>query len=236
MRLKTAIASGGTGRLQSPCCREVRMPIKLVVWDFDGTLADSLAAGVGIFNRLAPELGHKPIVDVAAARALTTRQFLRHHGISLWRLPRLVRKYREAAADEADKLKLFPGLAAVVTGLHANGVRLGVLSSNKEDNIRRCLRANGAEEAFAFVVGYPRLFGKAKALRRILRAERIERTNVLYVGDEVRDVEAAKKARVAVAAVTWGFHNEALLRASAPDHVLSEPGMLSAMCLGERGA
>jgi phosphoglycolate phosphatase len=73
-------------------------------------------------------------------------------------------------------------------------VRLGVLSSNREDNIRRCLRANGTEGHFAFAVGYPRLFGKAKALRRILRAERVGGPDVLYVGDEVRDVEAAERA------------------------------------------
>ena len=177
------------------------MAFKLVVCDFDGTLADSLPAAVGIYNRLAAELGYRQIQDVAVARAMTTRQFLRHHGISLWRLPRLVRRYHAAAAEEADKLKLFPGLPAALGAIHASGVRLGVLSSNREDNIRRCLRANGAEDFFSFVVGYPKLFGKGKALRRILRAERLQKSDVLYVGDEVRDVEAAKKAGVAVAAL-----------------------------------
>src|SRR5262249_14648632 len=137
---------------------EPPMPFKLVIWDFDGTLADSLTAAVGIFNRLAPELGHKPIVDVAAARTLTTRQFLRHHGVSFWRLPRLVRRFKAAAAAEAEQMKMFPGLSAALAALHENGVRLGILSSNNEDNIRRCLRANEAEAFFAFVVGYPKLF------------------------------------------------------------------------------
>jgi phosphoglycolate phosphatase len=63
------------------------MSFKLVVWDFDGTLADSLPAAVGIFNRLAPELGFRPVEDLSAARSLTTRQFLRRHGVSFWRLP-----------------------------------------------------------------------------------------------------------------------------------------------------
>src|SRR5262249_24372982 len=71
--------------------------------------------------------------------------------------------------------------------------RLGILSSNSEDNIRRCLVANGVEQHFAFVVGYPRLFGKGKALRRILRAEKLDRSAVLYVGDEGRGVEAAQR-------------------------------------------
>ncbi len=212
------------------------MPYKLVIWDFDGTLADSLAAAVVIFNRLAHELGYKPLTDIATARTIGTRQFLKQHGISLWRLPRLVRKYHTAAALEADKLKLFPDLAPVLTHLANQGIRLGVLSSNTEDNIRRCLRTNHVEEAFVFVVGYPRFFGKGKALRRIVREENRAVEEVLYIGDEVRDIEAARKAGVTVAAVTWGFHAEQLLRASAPDHLVTAPGQLLEICLRTRQA
>src|SRR5437016_3804357 len=94
---------------------------RLIVWDFDGTLADSLPTAVGIFNRLAVEMGHKPIEDVAAARSMTTRQFLKQHGISLWRLPRLVRKYHAAASEEADRVRLAAGLADVLGELAARG-------------------------------------------------------------------------------------------------------------------
>src|SRR5262249_18000658 len=157
---------------------------------------------------------------------MTTRQFLRQQGISLWRLPRLVRRYQALAAEEADKLKLAAGLPDVLARIAESGVRLGVLSSNREDNIRRCLRANGAEGHVAFVVGYPRLFGKGKALKRILRAERLNRNDVLYIGDELRDVEAAKKAGVRVAAVTWGFHKVEVLRTGAPDFVVNDANEL----------
>ena len=76
----------------------------------------------------------------------------------------------------------------------------GILSSNREETIRTCLRANGVENLFAFVIGYPKLFGKAKALRRILKSRDLERAELLYVGDETRDIEAAHKAKVRVAA------------------------------------
>ncbi len=168
------------------------MPFKLVVFDFDGTLVDSLLTALDIFNRFAAKYRYKPIENPEAVRSMTTRQFMKHHGISLWRLPRLVRKFHAAVAGEAEKLKLYPGLVEVLAGLQESGTRLGILSSNKEDNIRRCLRVNGAEEFFAFVVGYPKLFGKGRALRRIVRAERIARGDVLYVGDELRDMEAAQ--------------------------------------------
>ncbi|MDY3559509.1 HAD-IA family hydrolase [Gemmata sp. JC673] len=202
------------------------MPFKLVVWDFDGTLADSLPTATAIFNRLAAEMGLKPVGDLSAARSLPTRQFLRQHGISMWRLPRLVRKYQAAAAEEADRLKLVTGLPEVLAALATSGMKLGILSSNREDNIRRCLRANGVEGRFAFVVGYPRLFGKAKALKRIIRAEQIDHSEVLYVGDELRDIEAAKKVGAKVAAVTWGFHTVELLRSGAPDFVVTTPDEL----------
>jgi phosphoglycolate phosphatase len=209
------------------------MSIKIVIWDFDGTLVDSLTSAVGIFNRLAPELGHRPVEDLGAARALTTRQFLRHHGISFWRLPRLVRRFKAAASEEAEQLKMFPGLAAMLAELHAKGIRLGILSSNTEDTIRRALRANGAEGFFAFVVGYPKLFGKGRALKRIVRAEKLAKVEVLYVGDEVRDVEAAEKAGVAVAAVTWGFHSGSLLQSHGPDHLVTDPAQLGKL-IGKR--
>ena len=212
------------------------MTPRLIVWDFDGTLADSLPAAVGIFNRLAAELGHRPVEHVAAARTMPMREFLRRHGVSVWRLPRLMRAFRAAAAADADRVGLSAGMAEVLAEFAARGLRLGVLSSNSEANIRRCLGANGVESHFAFVVGYPRLFGKGKALRRIVRAERLARSEVLYVGDEVRDVEAAKRAGVAVAAVTWGFHAEPLLRASGADHVVTEPRQLLELVTGVRAA
>ena len=98
------------------------------------------------------------------------------------------------------------------------------------------LRANGAEQHFAFVVGYPRLFGKGKALKRILRAERLHRDEVLYIGDELRDIEAAKKAGVRVAAVTWGFHTAELLRTGAPDYVVDDAKELVSLVTSSRSA
>lgn len=213
------------------------MAFKLVVWDFDGTIADSLPSAVSIFNRLAPEMGFRRLEDVDAARTMPTRELMRRHGISLWRLPRLVRRYQAAVAEEADRMRLVAGVADLIKAVAATGVRQGILSSNREDNIRRTLRAHGAEGHFAFVIGYPRLFGKGKALRRVVRAEgggfwrklrelpaagRLDRGEVLYVGDEVRDIDAARKAGVKVAAVTWGFHTAEFLRSGRPDFVVSD--------------
>jgi len=74
------------------------------------------------------------------------------------------------------------------------------------------------------VVGYPRLFGKGRAIRRLLKKEGIEPTQFLYIGDEVRDVEAARQAGVDIAAVGWGFHTLEQLSQESPTYLWSCPG------------
>ena len=197
-----------------------------LVFDFDGTLADSFASAVAIFQRIGPSLGLKPILDPELARSMPTRQFLKQVGVNFWKLGRVVRAYQAAAADEAHKLKLFPEWPVTLRALHDRGVKLGILSSNREETIRTCLRVNGVEELFAFVVGYPKLFGKAKALRRIVKGQGLERADLLYVGDETRDIEAAHKAKVRVAAVGWGFQRPSILREAKPSVFVESPGEL----------
>jgi phosphoglycolate phosphatase len=205
------------------------MRYPLVVFDFDGTLADSLGPALAVYNRLAPELGLRTVVDLEAARSMPTRTLLKQLGVRFWRLPRVVRAFQEAAAEHAAELRLHDGVAAVLRDLHARGHRLGILSSNREDAIRTCLRVNGVEEVFAFVIGYPKLFGKAKALRRILRSEGADRGGLLFVGDELRDVEAGRKVRVSTVAVTWGFQAEPLLRSGGATYLVRRPDELLAI-------
>jgi phosphoglycolate phosphatase len=214
------------------------MRYPLVVFDFDGTLADSFAEGVAIFTRIGPALGIKTVdeVDLEVARGMPTRKFLKHVGVSLWRLPRVIRAYHAAASETAHRLKLFDGVHEMLARLHASGVTLGILSSNHEDNIRACLKANDVEQFFTFVIGSPKIFGKARALRRIRRRQRVLRAEMLYVGDEARDVIAARKARIDMAAVSWGFQPETLLRETGANLVLSHPSDLDLLVLDAAAA
>lgn len=202
------------------------MRYPLVVFDFDGTLADSMMATIDIFQSIGPGLGLKPFDDLHAARNMPTRKVLKAVGVTFWKLPKIIRAFQAAAALHAPHLKLHAGVADALTALHARGVRLGILSSNKEANIRKCLAANGVEHLFAFVVGHPQLFGKARAIRRIRRREKVERAEMVYVGDESRDLDAAKKAGVSVAAVAWGFHSPELLAGMNPTVMLQQPADL----------
>jgi phosphoglycolate phosphatase len=60
-------------------------------------------------------------------------------------------------------------------------------------------------------------------LRAIQKTFSVRAEEMLYVGDEIRDIKASKKAGIAIAAVTWGFNSAESLKAEAPEHVVSEP-------------
>jgi phosphoglycolate phosphatase len=138
----------------------------------------------------------------------------------------LLRRVLAEQKGEMATVPLFPGMRGVLEALSRAGTRLAILSSNAEGTIRACLRGNGVEGLFEAVAGYRRLFGKGRAIRRFLKANQLAGAEAAYVGDEVRDVEAARQAGVAVAAVAWGFNDRELLAGQAPDCLADSPEQL----------
>jgi len=202
------------------------MRYALVLWDFDGTLADTLPGVLRIVNDLAPQFGFRPITDVQAARDTTSAQFLKAQGIPLWKLPALRHAIVTRQKDQMASVRLCPGMPEVLERLGRSECRMGIVSSNAEDNIRTCLRASGVEPWFEFVVGYSRLLGKQRSLRRILRQTALDGRDVLYIGDEVRDIEAAQDVGLDVAAVTWGINSRSLLAQHSPTQLIDRPEQL----------
>jgi phosphoglycolate phosphatase len=196
---------------------------ELLIWDFDGTLADTRELAAQTYNQIAARQGFSPITDPVRARQMPTLTFLREHGIPLTKVPWLVKQYLAATADQIHAIRFFEGLSSILRTLKDAGYRLGILSSNSVDNVSACLAANGMQEVFDFVVGYPRLFGKSTAIHRLLKRQGISRKGVLYVGDEVRDMEAARKAGVDGAAVGWGFHSLEILVNERPKFLWTTP-------------
>jgi phosphoglycolate phosphatase len=202
------------------------MPYRLVLWDFDGTLADSLALSLAIFNQLAQKWSFEPIRDVQMIRRMSVGRFLKEHRLGLLKLPALMREFHEAGREGIAEVKLYPGVARVLRLMREAGLRLGILSSNSRQNIQSCLRTNGVADLFEFIAGGFHLFGKAAGIRRAVRQSSLPRQQVLYVGDELRDITAARKADVHIAAVSWGLNDQPTLAAAEPTYQVSTPEAL----------
>ena len=202
------------------------MRYSIILWDFDGTLADTLPGLLRIFNDLAPQFGLEEITDLQTLRDTPPLELLRERGIRWWKLIALRNAIVRRQEEQVDRIRLFPGIPEMLQQLHATGYRLGIVSSNSEQNIRHGLRAAGAEQWFELVVGTWQLLGKHRTLRRALRRTRLPRRQALYVGDEVRDITAARRAGVDAAAVTWGVNTADLLAQYSPVRLIHQPDEL----------
>lgn len=193
------------------------MKRRLVLFDFDGTLADTERLILATTNALAEEFGYEPIrpEEYPAIRAMGARERLvKRLGIPLWnvlKVRRIERRAREEYARRAHQIRVFDGVADVVAHLRERGLRVAVLSSNDAAIVRQTVEQAGMR--FDFYDTGSRALGKARALRRAMRSHSIPPADVVYVGDELRDVEACRSAGVRMIGVAWGLTDAASLRA-----------------------
>jgi len=112
------------------------------------------------------------------------------------------------------------GIKEALFELKQQGYRLGVLTSNSKKNVCAFMAHNGMTEVFDFIYSGKNLFGKDKVMVQMLAREGLAKEAVLYVGDELRDIEASRKVGLRVIAVTWGLFGKEALEALNPDAVV----------------
>jgi phosphoglycolate phosphatase len=212
----------------------LKLPYRLVIFDFDGTLADSGPWMVRALNDAAPRFGYRQVneEEIQTLRAKDNRTIIRDMGVPMWKLPFIAHYIRRQAA-EALPPPLFAGVPEALAALKGAGVRLAIVSSNSEATIRRALGAHAANiELFECNAG---LFGKASKFRSLLRRARVAQSDAIAIGDETRDIEAARVAGIACGAVSWGYALPALLVARDPDVTFADVAEMAAY-LGAEGA
>jgi phosphoglycolate phosphatase len=207
------------------------MSYGLVIFDGDGTLVDSFPWFARVLNEVADRFGFRR-TDAAEREALRlcgTREILRRLDVPLWRLPAIAAHMRRLKAEVgAAETPPFPGVPEMLQALSRRGVALAVVSSDAEDTIRRLLGPATAGRIGHWACGAA-LLGKGPKLRAVLRRAGVPAGRALYVGDEVRDAEAAREAGLAFGAVTWGYARPEALLAARPAHVFASAAEIAGL-------
>ncbi|HEY9725230.1 MAG TPA: HAD-IA family hydrolase [Chroococcales cyanobacterium] len=204
------------------------MTIKVIIFDFDGTLADTLDVLVRITNRLAIEFGYKPTAreELDRIRNMSSREIVARSGVSLFKIPFLLNRVKEDLREEIQHVHIVPGIKEALIQLKHEGHNLGILTSNSEENVRSVLKQNGMHELFSFVYSETTLFSKHRILKKFINKNHLKTEEVIYVGDETRDIEASKRIRIKVVAVSWGFNSREALAHYNPDFLIQHPSEL----------
>jgi phosphoglycolate phosphatase len=209
------------------------MRSKAVLFDFDGTLADTAADLVRALNRLRTDRG-LPEVPVeklrqyasAGARGLIVAGFgiLADHPDFKQMREDFLRHY---AADICVETKLFPGMTELLAELEARGLRWGIVT-NKSTNLTRKLVEVMALQPACVVCGdtTPHLKPHPASLLHAAKELALPPEACLYVGDDLRDILAAHAAGMPSVAVRWGYGDD--VESWNADVVIEKPADLIA--------
>lgn len=201
------------------------MIYRALIFDFDGTIADTFDEALKIYNQLAPDYDLRKIdeSELPFLRTLSLTEFLDHLHISKLKVPKMLFHGVRLLKASIPKLNIIEGMKEAVITLRETTDYFGILTSNSVENANLFLEAHELDELFDFVISTSKLTGKSRYLKRILKEHSLKRDELIYIGDETRDIISAKKAKVAIAAVSFGFNAEEALKKENPDYLCRTP-------------
>lgn len=196
----------------------------LVVFDFDGTLADSFDWFCRTQARLAREYRFRSFDadDVDGWRSKSARELIRQSGVRWWQVPSVTRRARTLMREEVGSIAAFPGVDDALAVLRGKGVRLALVTSNSEDNVVRILGERTLSRFDQIACGAP-LLGKARKLKQVVRTAGVPRERVLCIGDEIRDADVARDLGIRFRGVSWGYTLPAALQAHSAGPLFTTP-------------
>ena len=197
--------------------------VKIIIFDFDGTIADTMPLIFKIYNENAKKFGIPRLsrIQTEKIREMTAKEISKIYKVSLLKFLFIVTKMRKILNTRIDQAELFYGIKEMLKGLRQRGIKIGILSSNSQENIEKFLRINNLM-LFDFIHSELNIFAKARALKNLIKRYNLAREDVIYVGDEVRDIDACKKNGVKIISVTWGFNKKEILQKNKPDYLVDK--------------
>jgi phosphoglycolate phosphatase len=206
-----------------PIFLRTTLTYKLLIFDFDGTLANSLPWVLGILDELAEKFNAIPLdpSELEQYKDYPPRKIMKMHNVPLWKLPAILKFTRSRMRSHGGSIHRFDGVDSLLPALKERNIKLAMLTTNTCETVRRVL-GDELYELFHIFEDRVSLFGKSAALKRIARRSGLEKSEMLAIGDEIRDIDAANRVNIPFGAVSWGFTSLDAMKSRQPAHVFTE--------------
>jgi phosphoglycolate phosphatase len=201
------------------------IPMSLVLFDFDGVLADTLADMLRFAQEVCDELGVKHTVvqiDLSELEVMSFATFGRACEMPEDLVDEFVRKCTGKFAEKKSPPAIYDGLGEVVKKL-AESHLLAVVTGNTERNVRAFLKKHKLEGCFCGVYEVDMPGSKVEKILMAKSQFTAGCEEVFMVGDSVSDVRDAREAGVKSIAVSWGHQSLGRLVGAVPDYVVQLP-------------
>lgn len=205
--------------------------IKLVIFDFDGVIADTIHLAIKTANSMLDGEGCSKRTSIKELREKGLKGLTEDIKLPVYKVAFYIRKSHGVFSREAASVKIFPGMKETLAKMKKS-CKLAIVTSNSKENVELILKNNGMGHFFEFVMAGVDFFGKAHKMKKALDIAGVRKEEAVCVGDEVRDVEAARKAGLKMIAVSWGFNSKKLLEKKKPDYVAESPDELLELIKG----
>lgn len=199
------------------------MKYKLVIFDFDGTLADTFPFALNIMDQVVEKFGLKKIdqSEIDLLRSMDARKVMKHLDVPLWKMPAITSHVMTLLGQQIHLLSLFEGIDQLLKELSAQGIKIGVVTSNTYENVCKILGPENVARIEYYECGV-KIFGKQSKLKKVLKQSGVEAEEAICIGDEIRDIQAAQKVNIPFGAVAWGYTNIEALIAHHPAEVFAQ--------------
>jgi phosphoglycolate phosphatase len=201
------------------------MVIKAVLFDFDGTIANTQDAFLEIVNELADEFGYPKIdlTQLERLKNLSSLEVIKESAIPPLKIPFLLKRVKKELGKKISHLEPYQSISCALKTLKEQGYLIGIVTSNLKENVMAFLEKNELDQLFDCVYSGTTLFGKDKIINRAMKEYQLKVEEVIYVGDETRDISAAQQSKIRMVSVAWGFNSPTILALHKPDFLVHNP-------------
>lgn len=205
--------------------------MSLILFDFDGVLADTLEDLLQFGQEVCNELGvqhHVVKEDLSSLEVMSFATFGKQLDVPNTLIEPFVQRCLEKVAQKESPPAIFAGLAEVVRELSARHV-LGIVTTNTAKNVNAFLAQHNLVDCIRVIYGLEQPGSKAEKISQARNQFAAAGEAVFMIGDAVSDIYAAKQASVKSIAVSWGHQSLERLVSAGADlsvHSASELGAL----------